>query len=47
MDTWTIQLVSSLLLLKYEAWEVNFDPDEEEDLQDADIDFMLEAICTS
>ena len=47
LDTWTVPLVSSLLLLKSGTWEVNFDPDEEDSLQDADIDFMLEAICTS
>ena len=41
-DTWTVPLVSSLLLLRSDSWEV-----EEECLEDAEIKFMLEAICTT
>ena len=46
-DTWTVPLVSSLLLLKSDTWEVNFDLCDEDGLQDAEIDVMLESICTS
>ena len=47
LDTWTVPLVHSLLTLKSDTWEVNFYLDEEEGLQDADIDFILDSICTS
>ena len=46
-DTWTVPLISSLLLLKSDTWEVNFDVDDEEGLHDDEIYFILESICTS
>ena len=37
VDTWTVPLVHSLLLLKSDTWEVNFDLEEEEGLKDAEL----------
>ena len=46
-DTWSVPLLVSLLELKDDNWEVNFDMEEEmETLSDDEIDFMIEAVCT-
>ena len=46
-DEWTIPLLSSLLELRSENWQVNFDIEEEmEPLEDQDIDYMIAAVCT-
>ena len=44
-DTWSVPLLVSLLELRNDTWEVNFDA-EEETMGVDDIDFMLEAVCT-
>ena len=44
-DNWTVPLLSSLLELRAGNWEVLFD-DEEDDLQNDEIDFMIEAVTT-
>ena len=46
IDSWTVPLLSSLLQLRSDAWVVNFDPEQDEVLGDADIQFMIESICT-
>ena len=46
-DDWTVPLLTSLLEIRYENWEVNFDTEEEmEPLEDTEIDFMIAAVCT-
>ena len=46
-DSWTVPLVVSLLELRHENWEVNFDFEDEMDtLDDKEINFMIEAVCT-
>ena len=46
-DTWTVPLLASLLELRNETWVVNFDLEDEMDtLDDKDINFMIEAVCT-
>ena len=45
-DTWTVPLLTSLMELKSDSWEVNFDLEEEECLEDDAISFMIEASCT-
>ena len=46
VDTWTVPLLSSLLELRSDAWEVNFDVEADECLEDEEINFMIEAVCT-
>ena len=46
VDTWTVPLLSSLLELRSDAWEVNFDVEAGECLEDEEINFMIEAVCT-
>ena len=43
-DNWTVPL-TSLLELRAGNWEVLFD-DEEEDLHNDEVDFMIDAVCT-
>ena len=43
-DTWSVPLRVSLLELRSESWEVNFDL-EEEALDDSEINFMIEVVC--
>ena len=45
-DTWTVPLLISLLEVKADNWQVVFD-DEAEFLQDDDVNFMIEAVCTA
>ena len=46
-DGWTVPLLTSLLELRSENWQVNFDMEEEmEPLEDVDINFMIDAVCT-
>ena len=45
-DDWSVPLITSLLELRADAWTVNFDLEEEECLEDPEINFMLEAVCT-
>ena len=45
LDTWTVPLLTSLLEVKSECWEVNFDS-EEINMSDDDIDFLIEAVAT-
>ena len=46
-DTWTVPLLVSLLELRQENWEVNFDIEEEMDsLEDKEVNFMIEAVCS-
>ena len=46
-DTWTVPLLLSLLELMQENWEVNFDIEEEMDrLEDQEVNFMIEAVCS-
>ena len=45
-DSWSVPLLVSLLQLRSEAWEVNFDIEEEEYLGEEDIEFMIKAVCT-
>ena len=44
-DNWTVPLLTSLLELRAGNWEVVFD-DEEDDLQEDELDFMIEAVST-
>ena len=41
VDTWTVPLLSSLLELRSDAWEVNFDIEADECLGDEEINFMI------
>ena len=43
-DTWSVPLLASLLQLRSESCEVNFDI-EEEALDDSEINFMIEVVC--
>jgi hypothetical protein len=46
-DDWTVPLLTSLLEIRCENWQVNFDTEEEmEPFEDRDIDFMIGAVCT-
>ena len=46
-DTWSVPLLVSLLELKQKKWVVNFEMEEEVDtLEDEELDFMIEAVCT-
>ena len=45
-DDWSVPLITSLLELRSDAWVVNFDLEEEDCLEDPEINFMLEAVCT-
>ena len=46
-DSWTVPLLTSLIELRAESWQVNFDVEEEmEPMEDVDIDFMIDAVCT-
>ena len=46
VDDWSVPLLVSLLELRNENWEVNFDIEDEEDtLTDQEIDFMVESVC--
>ena len=45
-DTWSVPLISSLLQLRSENWEVNFDVEEDATLEDPEIELMLQAVCT-
>ena len=46
-DSWTVPLLTSLLELRSENWQVNFDIEEEmEPLEDKDVDFMIGAVCS-
>ena len=46
-DSWTVPLLTSLLELRANNWQVNFDAEEEmEMLDDKEIDFMIAAVCT-
>ena len=45
-DSWSVPLITSLLQLRSEAWIVNFDPEEEEVLGNAEIELMIEEVCT-
>ena len=46
-DSWTVPLLTSLLELRSENWQVNFVTEEEmEPLEDDEIDFMVNAVCT-
>ena len=44
-DNWTVPLLTSLLELRAGNWEVLFD-DEEEDLHNDEVDFIIDAVCT-
>ena len=44
-DDWTVPLLSSLIEIRADNWQVVFD-DEEEFFQDDDINFMIEAVAT-
>ena len=47
VDSWTVPLLSSLLELRAENWQVMFDVEEEEDtLADQEIEFIITAVCT-
>ena len=43
-DDWTVPLLTSLIELRADKWEVHFD-DEDESLQEDEINFMIEAVC--
>ena len=45
-DTWSVPLLSSLLELRSDTWEVNFDVEDQECLEDPEINFMIVAVCT-
>ena len=46
-DSWTVPLLTSLLELRADNWQVHFDVEEEmEMLDDTEIDFMIAAVCT-
>ena len=46
-DSWTVPLLISLLELRQDNWEVHFDVEDEIDtLEDNEISFMIEAVCT-
>ena len=45
-DSWSVPLLSSLLELRSDAWEVNFDVEADEFLEDEEINFMIEVVCT-
>ena len=45
-DSWSVPLISSLLQLRSEAWIVNFDPEDDEVLGSAEIELMIEEVCT-
>ena len=46
-DDQTVPLLTSLLEIRSENWQVNFDTEEEmESFEDRDIDFMIVAVCT-
>ena len=47
VDTWTVPLLSSLLELRADNWQVTFDVEEEgETLAEEEIEFMITAVCT-
>ena len=45
-DSLSVPLLFSLLELKSEAWEEIFDVEEDECLEDEEISFIIEAVCT-
>ena len=44
-DNWTVPLLTSLLELRAGNWELTFD-DEEDNLQDDELNFMIAAVCS-
>ena len=44
-DSWTVPLLTSLMELRAEFWQVNFE-EEMEPMVDVTIDFMIDGVCT-
>ena len=45
-DSLSVPLLSSVVELRSDAWEANFDVEADECLEDEEINFMIEAVCT-